>query len=80
MYQDTSTGFLVANHVAHKGSGGRIWSMTQNPRNAIIHLGHNFGTVDLWSPNVKECLVKKLCHRGAVRSIAVDLMGQYQIV
>lgn len=33
------------------------------------------GTVTLWSPNVKEPLVRMLCHRGAVRAAAVDPTG-----
>lgn len=56
---------------------GRLDVMTQNPYNAIIHLGHPNGTVSLWSPNQKEPLVKMLCHRGAVRSLTVDKTGTY---
>lgn len=35
------------------------------------------GTVTLWSPNVKEPLVKMLCHRGPVKAIAIDQGGWY---
>ena len=34
------------------------------------------GTVTLWSPKVKNPLVKMLCHRSGVRSIAIDKTGQ----
>ena len=34
------------------------------------------GTVTLWSPNIKQPLVKMLCQGGATRSIAVDHTGQ----
>ena len=34
------------------------------------------GTVTLWSPNVKEPLVKMLCHGSGTRSIAVDQSGK----
>jgi U3 small nucleolar RNA-associated protein 7 len=33
------------------------------------------GVVTLWSPNVKEPLVKMLCHRGPVKAIAIDHGG-----
>jgi len=49
--------------------------MTQNPRNAIIHLGHSSGTVTLWSPNMQTPLVKMLCHTGPVTAVAVDPSG-----
>ncbi len=34
------------------------------------------GTVSLWSPNVREPLVKMLCHRGPVRGLSVDSNGR----
>ena len=34
------------------------------------------GTVTLWSPKVKNPLVKMLCHRSGVRSMAIDKTGQ----
>lgn len=78
----SATGFLqyldvsVGKEVAAIGTkSGRLDVMAQNPNNAIIHLGHPNGTVSLWSPNQKEPLVKMLCHRGAVRSLAVDKTG-----
>lgn len=46
-------------------------SMRQNPRNAVVHCGHSGGTVTLWTPNVKEPVVKMLCHSGHVTGIAV---------
>ena len=72
-YLDVSVGKKVAGF----GTGlGRLDVMCQNPSNAIIHLGHSGGTVTLWSPNVKEPLVKMLCHGSGTRSIAVDTSGQ----
>ncbi|KAF3905781.1 hypothetical protein AA313_de0204373 [Arthrobotrys entomopaga] len=73
-YQDTSTGNLVCELNTKMGTPG---SMTQNPQNAIIHVGHAKGIVTLWSPNVTTPLVKMLCHKGPVRALAVDREGNY---
>ncbi|KAI8358499.1 WD40-repeat-containing domain protein [Choanephora cucurbitarum] len=73
-YQDTSTGELVAERRTKLGPCN---TMTQNRYNAVIHLGHQNGTVTLWSPSMPAPLVKMQCHRGPVRSIAVDKGGHY---
>ncbi|XP_050776990.1 WD repeat-containing protein 46 isoform X2 [Gopherus flavomarginatus] len=73
-YLDISVGKEVATICTR---GGRLGVMGQNPANAIIHLGHSNGTVTLWSPNIKEPLVRMLCHRGGVRAVAVDSSGMY---
>ncbi|KAF3911499.1 hypothetical protein ABW20_dc0107234 [Dactylellina cionopaga] len=73
-YQDTSTGNLVCEINTKMGSP---ISMAQNPRNAILHVGHAKGLVTLWSPNVTTPLVKMLCHKGPVRAVAVDREGHY---
>jgi U3 small nucleolar RNA-associated protein 7 len=33
----------------------------------------------LWSPNVQEPLVKMLCHKSAVKSVAVNQSGNYMV-
>jgi len=53
--------------------------MAQNPHNAIIHLGHNNGTVTLWSPNMSTPLVKLFTHKGPVQSISIDREGKYMV-
>lgn len=58
---------------------GTPTSFAQNPSNAIVHAGHQNGTVTLWSPNSTTPLVKLLAHRGPVRSIAVDRDGRYMV-
>ncbi|XP_054425170.1 WD repeat-containing protein 46 [Pteronotus mesoamericanus] len=73
-YLDVSVGKIVA---AVNARAGRLDVMTQNPYNAVIHLGHSNGTVSLWSPAMKEPLAKILCHRGGVRAVAVDSTGTY---
>ena len=73
-YTDTSTG---ANVAEHKTRLGEVKAMKQNPRNAIIHLGHNNGTVTLWSPNVTTPHVKMLCHSAPVTALDVEIGGNY---
>ncbi|PHH91805.1 hypothetical protein CDD83_10228 [Cordyceps sp. RAO-2017] len=75
-YQDTSTGQLVAEIPTRLG---QPLSMTQNPYNAVLHVGHQNGTVTLWSPNSQEPLVKLLAHRGPVRSLSIDREGRYMV-
>ncbi|KAL1883627.1 putative U3 small nucleolar RNA-associated protein 7 [Paecilomyces lecythidis] len=75
-YTDTSTGQLVAELPTRLGSPT---SLCQNPWNAVLHVGHQNGTVTLWSPNSQTALVKALVHRGPVRSTAVDRLGRYMV-
>jgi U3 small nucleolar RNA-associated protein 7 len=58
---------------------GSPTSLTQNPHNAVLHMGHQNGTVTLWSPNSATPLVKLLAHRGPVRALAVDREGRYMV-
>ncbi|EON64580.1 hypothetical protein W97_03813 [Coniosporium apollinis CBS 100218] len=75
-YTDTSTGATVAETPTHLG---QPTSMTQNPYNSIINIGHQNGTVTLWSPNTTEPLVKILAHRGPVRAMGIDREGRYMV-
>ncbi|RJE21534.1 hypothetical protein PHISCL_06138 [Aspergillus sclerotialis] len=75
-YTDTSTGQMVAELPTRLGCPT---SLCQNPWNAILHTGHQNGTVTLWSPNSQTALVKALVHRGPVRSMAVDRQGRYMV-
>ncbi|KAH9973672.1 WD40-repeat-containing domain protein [Lactifluus volemus] len=68
-YQDTSTGQLVAEHRTKLGA---CVTMTQNVHNAVIYLGHQNGTVTLWTPNLPQPAVRLLAHLGPVCSVAVD--------
>lgn len=58
---------------------GTPTALSQNPHNAILHMGHQNGTVTLWSPNSTEPHVKLLAHRGPVRSIAINRGGNYMV-
>lgn len=75
-YTDTSTGQLVAELPTRLG---KPTALAQNPWNAILHVGHQNGTVTLWSPNSQTPLVKALVHRGPVRSLAMDRQGRYMV-
>lgn len=75
-YQDVSTGQIVAEMTTKLGTPV---SLTQNPYNAILHVGHQNGTVTLWSPNSSDPLVKLLAHRGPVRALAIDREGRYMV-
>ncbi|KAI9441184.1 BING4CT-domain-containing protein [Lactarius indigo] len=68
-YQDTSTGQLV---VEHRTKLGACVTMTQNVHNAVIHLGHQNGTVTLWTPNLPHPAVRLLAHLGPICSVSVD--------
>jgi len=58
---------------------GSPTALAQNPSNAILHVGHQNGTVTLWSPNSTTPLVKILAHRGPVRAMAIDREGRYMV-
>jgi U3 small nucleolar RNA-associated protein 7 len=75
-YTDTSTGKIVAEYSTRKGSPT---ALAQNPYNAILHVGHQNGTVSLWSPNSTDALIKMQSNSGPVRSIAVDRSGHYML-
>ncbi|GAA6043359.1 hypothetical protein JCM8097_008049 [Rhodosporidiobolus ruineniae] len=68
-YHDTSTGTLVAEHRTKLGS---CQVLAQNTHNAMVHLGHQNGTVTLWSPSVSHAQVKLLAHTSPISSIALD--------
>ncbi len=75
-YTDTSTGKIVAEHPTRKGAPT---AMAQNPWNAIMHVGHQNGTVSLWSPNSTTALIKMQTNFGPVQSIAIDRSGHYML-
>lgn len=75
-YMDTSTGQMVTEMPTKQGAPT---ALRQNPYNAILHVGHQNGTVSLWSPNSTSPLIKMLAHRGPVRSVAMDREGRYMV-
>lgn len=75
-YTDVSTGQSLQQLYTKLGPPT---AFTQNPHNAILHVGHQKGLVTLWSPNSATPLVKLLPHHGPVRSIAIDRSGNYMV-
>ena len=75
-YTDTSTGQMVIEMPTKQGTPT---ALAQNPWNAILNIGHQNGTVTMWSPNSTTPLVKILAHRGPVRAMAVDREGRYMV-
>lgn len=75
-YTDTSTGSMITEIPTKLGPPT---SFCQNPHNAILHVGHQKGTVTLWSPNTQTPLAKLLPHHGPVRSLAIDRSGRYMV-
>ncbi|OAL49868.1 BING4CT-domain-containing protein [Pyrenochaeta sp. DS3sAY3a] len=75
-YTDVSTGQSLPTIFTKLGPAT---AFTQNPQNAVLHVGHQKGLVTLWSPNSSEPLVKLLPHRGPVRSLAIDRSGTYMV-
>ena len=73
-FQDTTHGAIVAEH---RTKLGPCRVMRKSRYNAIMHLGHDNGTVTLWSPNQGQALVKMLCHRGPLTALAIDQSGKF---
>ncbi len=71
---DVSIGKIVNQFSCRQGSC-RV--MCLNPWNAVLCLGHNKGTVTMWTPNCKDPVAKMLTHRQAVRAVTVDETGNY---
>ncbi len=71
---DVSVGKIVSQFGSRLGPSN---VMCQNPWNAVLCLGHNKGTVTMWTPNVREPVAKMLAHRQPVRAVAVDGSGRY---
>ncbi|KAI9665643.1 MAG: Small subunit (SSU) processome component [Bathelium mastoideum] len=75
-YTDISTGQTITELPTKKGAPT---TFALNPYNAICHVGHQNGSVSLWSPNSTSPLVKLLAHRGPVRALAMDREGRYMV-
>jgi len=68
-WRDITHGQQVAEHKMHLGPAT---CLRQNPKNGIMHVGHNRGVVSMWAPNVKEPVVKMGCQNAQVMALAVS--------
>lgn len=75
-YQDTTCGEVVAQH---RTKSGACDCLALNPWNQVSVLGHQNGTVSLWTPNMPAAVAKVLTHRGNVLAAAVDPHGRYLV-
>jgi U3 small nucleolar RNA-associated protein 7 len=76
-YQDVTTGEIISEMKSKKGEP---FSLCQNKHNGIMHMGHSYGGVSLWSPNMGTSLVDILCHPSApVTSISIKNDGRYMV-
>jgi U3 small nucleolar RNA-associated protein 7 len=71
-YQDMTTGIVVSRNKTHDKFCD---VMRQNPWSAVLGLGHTNGTVSMWTPNVSTPVIKMLCHRGPIQTMANDPTG-----
>jgi len=74
VYQDTSTGAMVA---IRKTRLGRSDVLCQNTQNSILHVGHTNGSVSLWTPSMPDAAAKMFCHRAPLTACAIDSSGTY---
>lgn len=53
--------------------------MKQNPYNGIMCIGDRRGVVSMFSPNTSQPLVKMLCHKSSISSLAIQKDGYYMV-
>jgi len=73
-YRDISSGEPVVSHFTRLGPP---CCMRQNPYNAVVHVGHSRGLVSLWTPSIKDAVMKISAHPGHVTGLAVR--GNYMV-
>ncbi|KAL0489087.1 WD repeat-containing protein [Acrasis kona] len=76
IYKDISLGENVATLQMDP-----ITFMTQNPKNALMVLGHTNGTVSMVTPrdSSHKPVVSMFCHKAPVKQLAVDPTGNYLV-
>ncbi|XP_062139389.1 uncharacterized protein LOC133848040 [Drosophila sulfurigaster albostrigata] len=73
---DVSMGQLVGNFNTNLGD---IRLMRHNPANGVLCVGGGKGVVSMWSPKVREPLVKLLSHTTAMTALTVDPKGLHLV-
>ncbi len=60
---------------SHKGEP---FSLSQNPQNGVMMMGHSYGGVSLWTPNYGKAVVQILCHPSSpINTISHSKDGNY---
>jgi U3 small nucleolar RNA-associated protein 7 len=68
---------MIAEMNSHKGEPH---SLAQNTHNGIMGLGHSYGGVSLWTPNLGKPLVQMMCHPSApIRGLCYSPDGKYMV-
>lgn len=75
-YLDTSIGSVVCEHNTKLGP---CYTMVQNIQNGVLHLGHQNGTVSLWTPNMSTPVAKVLCHPSPILNVQISNNGIYMV-
>eukprot|EP01132_Coremiostelium_polycephalum_P004094 gene4094-5122_t len=75
VYEDVSIGRTVAKHEFKN----RMTAICKNPENAAINLGYSNGVVEMWIPKSNTPVVKVLCHKTSITSVACNLTGDYMV-
>ncbi|XP_068154625.1 WD repeat-containing protein 46 [Drosophila tropicalis] len=73
---DVSLGELVGNFYTGLGD---IRLMKHNPSNGVVCVGGGKGVVSMWSPKVREPLIKLLTHGTAMTALTVDPKGRHLV-
>jgi len=74
VYQDVSTGQIVAEH---KTKVREATCLRQNPYNAILCSGNRQGVIKMWTPNTGIPVAELFCHQGVVLDCATTKNGMY---
>ena len=74
VYQDVSTGRIVAEH---KTKVREATCLRQNPYNAILCTGNRQGVIKMWTPNTGISVAELFCHQGVVLDCAINKNGTY---
>mmetsp|Transcript_44356 Transcript_44356/g.96501 ORF Transcript_44356/g.96501 Transcript_44356/m.96501 type:complete len:523 (+) Transcript_44356:71-1639(+) len=68
-WRDVTYGDVIS---SHKFEFPNAMCMQQNPRNAVMHVGHSSGQVSLWTPNIPEAAITMQCQHAGIAAMAVD--------
>lgn len=77
-YVDISMGTTMGVKETRRGNGGAR-SLSFNPHNAVVGVGHSTGVVSMWAPNSSLPVAKVLATSGPVNDLAFSSDGHYMV-